>query len=443
MLTWEQSLIGSVMLDPRLLPDDIRQDDFTVPEHKLIWKHVCELADRETLSERTLIESMREADELGQLKEGEAYIGLLKSMGDPTVIDEFIQQVKEGATKRELESFFRIKVIQSRNGLPSGEIIEDAISGLFRLQRSGVREAQRIGLDFDDRIKLAEAVRKGKIKPPWVPKVQAVKEVIWAADEADFILVVAETGSGKSSYIRYEAIGTSEDGEAVGTITLENTRKEAMDWALALHTNISHTKIKNEHLLSNAEFERIKKSKEWLEALPWYVEDMAFANLGAIRSVARKMVSKHNIRLLQVDGMYLVQPSKATGKYESISEVSQGLRSLAQELKIPIMATTQYNRGVKAKKEPGTEDILYAGENPARQIWAMTNKKMTSFEAGKFVENRSVDNNIIIDPKRQGAAIVNFSVIKNTSGPTGRTEDIVWRKATNSFQTLEKGWQNA
>jgi len=198
-------------------------------------------------------------------------------------------------------------------------------------------------------------------------------------------------------------------------------------------------KIKVPRLLSQKEFERIKEAKGWIQSIPWYVEDVGFSNIRDIISLSRKMAIRHDLRLIQVDGMYLVEMN-AEGKYEVISEVAQGLRSLANELKIPIMASTQFSRKVNTKKEPSLEDLLYAGENPAREIWAIVRKGITPGQARLFPENRLDDGSVISDPSNYGAVVVNFHVLKNTGGRTGKTGDIAWIKATNDFRTLDPKW---
>jgi len=153
------------------------------------------------------------------------------------------------------------------------------------------------------------------------------------------------------------------------------------------------------------------------------------------------MIVTREPSLIQIDGMYLVEEKEKEGRYEIISEVAQGLRSLAQELKRPIMASTQFSRKVHAHKgAPEATDLLYAGENPARSIWAIVKHQMTIGEALLFTENRYEDGGPLKPEDNYGAQVARIKVIKNTGGETGWTGYFVWRKAFNEFQSLEPNW---
>jgi replicative DNA helicase len=439
---WEKALIGSVLYDQTMLPEDISPTDFAIKQHMEIWKQATDLASRQALSVRSLAEALRANDLLDSIgdsdHQGEAYLYELLELADITTIEEYVRQVKEASDKRKLEDIGRILVHDARNGKASTEIIDNNLRKLLKFKRSGIRDARRIGEGIDARITRMEKMRKGEIGMSWAPHPEAVKQIYGHADEADFIIVVAKPGSGKSSYLRYEAIETASDGDGVLTITLENTREEAQDWAIAKYTGINHARIKNPRLMSNQEWETYKETKIWIETLPWYIEDAGFSNISNIVALSRRMAITKEIRLIQIDGMYLVEQN-GEGKYEVISDVAQGLRSLAQELKIPVMASTQFSRKVNVKKVPDLDDLLYAGENPARSIWAIVRKKLTQGEAALFDENKD-SNGTLMDEANYGAQVFRFKILKNTGGQTGWSGEIVWRKSTNEFQSLARGW---
>jgi replicative DNA helicase len=162
--------------------------------------------------------------------------------------------------------------------------------------------------------------------------------------------------------------------------------------------------------------------------------------LVTITAIVRRELLKGGLDLIMIDGMYLMGGSRDNA-YQVISENSQGLRSLAQEIHVPIVATTQFNRGVKEKREPEPEDLLYAGENPARIVVAMTKKTLTPQQAALFPENLDEDGRVILG-KNMKAVAVQGNVLKQTNGPIGTTDDIKWLKHLNRFETLTKDWEN-
>ncbi len=90
-------------------------------------------------------------------------------------------------------------------------------------------------------------------------------------------------------------------------------------------------------LLTNREAEKLEKAKEKIASLPWYVEEMGLCTFAQLAKVIRAFVMQVPVKLIQIDGMYLLT-GKSDSKYELITENTQGLRSLAQELHIPIQA---------------------------------------------------------------------------------------------------------
>lgn len=444
-IAWERLLIGACIKEQTKMPMDVLVSDFSLPLHREIWKVSQELAARGGLAPSTLVEVLRENGSLEALggdetARGAEYIGAVVDIADPTVLDEYILQVKEASAKRRLTEIGKDLIVDSRNGKPSDEIADKYIRQLFKVEHGGSREARSIGDGMEDLLARMERIRNGEIILPWRPRTQAVYDLFNHADEADFIILVASPGSGKSSYLRHEALETSLEGKSVLTITLENTRAEAREWAISKITGINHRKIKDASKLTADEWKRVKDAREIVESLPWYVEDVAFSELPDIVRLARRMAVTKDLDLIQVDGMYLVEDSaEEDGKYQVISSVAQGLRSLAMELHVPILASTQFSRKVNTHKEPEVGDLLYAGENPARSIWGLVRKELNNQQAAMFRENR--DANGQLKPyDNHGAVVERIKILKNTGGETGWTEDFVWRKATNRFETLEAGW---
>ena len=440
---WEKVLIGIALWDQALIPNDVQPMDFAPGQHREIWKEVMDLSSRSGLSPRSLIEALRSKEKLDSIgsatANGEAYIYELHELADATIIEEVVRNVKEASAKTQLEEIGRSIVADARNGKAAGEITETYIKQLLSLHQSGSKDARPIGEGVKKHLKSIERIRKGELTLPWAPHTQAVKDLYGHADEADFIILVGQPGSGKSSYMRHEAIETANMGEPVLTITLENTQEEALGWAAAKHAKINHNKISNPSKLSNAEWTRYQEAMDWVEKLPWYIADVGFSNISNIIALARRMAITKKPRLIQIDGMYLVQEKSKDGQYEIISSVAQGLRSLAQELKIPIMASTQFSRKVTQHKGvPELADLLYAGENPARSIWAIVKHEMSNKEAVLFPENK--DNNRLKPEDNYGAQVARIKVMKNTGGETGWTGYFVWRKAFNDFQSLEPNW---
>lgn len=443
-MKWEQCLIGTVIEDPKAIYEayTVSPQDFVMANHDLIWKVVMELYSRGTLSQRSVIELLREQGDLDSIGDeliGEEYINMLVSMSDVLGVKEYANQIIDKSSKKRLEELGALLIRNVNNGKSAKEIVEEHVKEILKLRREGVKNPRAVGElipGFDEK---ALDIKDGKVSPFWIPNIDAIKSVIRHMSDVDFQIIVGETGSGKSSMLRFEGLQTAlENRKGVLTLTLENSEEECLTWGIAMLSGIDHLKVIDPTIQSEEDEHNIEEAKQLISTIPWYVLEMGIAQFENVAGSIRKFLLSHpEIELIQVDGMYLMR-GKSDSRYEVISANAQGLRSLAQELHKPIQGTTQFNRGVKEKKEPELDDLLYAGEMPARQILSITRDEMKPNTAATFTEN-NVDG-IILHGDRAEACLVTCNVLKNTSGKIGKTDPIKWIKATNTYTSLERNY---
>lgn len=435
-------MLGTVIADPFCVVEvsDIGAQDFGSPGHQVIMKHIHELAARNGLSKVSLVELLKTTGEIEAIGDGETrgeeYIEKLLTKADSSGILEFAHQVREASTKRRLQDIAKRMAYEAQNGKASADIVESIMSELMKTS-IGDRSARPIYHDIAGQKQRIIDTRSGKLPDPIAPNLGALKEIIPGYFPADFAIFAAKPGSGKSSLLRSESLEYAVNGKKVLLLTNENTFEECQVWAVAQLSGVPATKIFMPKRLSEKETEKVQEAWDKLENLPWYVEELSGSMLSVLSNLARKTVMKYGIDVVMVDGAYLIG-GKGNSTYEIISHNMQGLRSLAQEIHRPIIATTQFNRGVNDKKEADMDDLLYAGENPARIIVEVRRKEITPAQAGAFPENFR-DGKLIIG-KRMPSVVITANVIKQTNGETGPTGDIKWHKPTNRFYSLQDGW---
>ena len=441
---WERVLLGTVINDQTAYYEvnDLSTQDFGSEMHSKIWQITSDLAEKEALSQRSLIEGLRDINQLGSVgiedAQGEVYISYLSTLGDITSFGEASRLVSEASDKRRLEAIAVRLAVDARNGKSSEEIMDDHLSDLLKVRRSRRREPHLINYQKDDLKEETRAKRAGEIMPVWEFPIDAVSDMIPGLLDVDFVLLVAPTGSGKSSFMRNIAWTTAKNGKRILTFTYENTDDERKTWAVAQETGINHKHVIFPQLATKAEYETIQEAWEYLDNVPWKVIEMHGDPINTIRGIVRTEIMKGEVDLIQIDGAYLMG-GKGDSAYDLISSNMQGLRSLAQELHIPIMASTQFNRGVRNKTEPEADDILYAGDKPARVILSLIQQEMTPAQAKAFPENW--ENGKPKLGKNLTAVVVNGHVIKQTNGEIGKTADMKWNKSCQRFETLVDDWK--
>ena len=444
-MSYEQALIGTVLANPEAYLEvyDTQPSDFLDQSHNTIWFYITNLFEKGALSSRTVIEHLRadnKLDSLGDEVFGENYIEFLLTLQDTTGVKEFAHQVTESSVKRQLENIGRRLTIGATNEQSSDEIIEEHIKNILMLRRTHQKDPIPVGDLLPGFNEKMLKIASGELKPYWHPPIQAIKEVLYHMTDVDFQVIVGQPARGKSSMLRFDAIQTAMRGEKVLTLTLENSEDECLSWGMAHLSQVDHYHIVDQKKITNKERERYEESKEKIQALPWYIQEMGVCSTTDVLTKIKRFKLQHpDLRLVQVDGLYLVA-GKGESVYENISHTSQSLRSLAQEIHVPIQSTTQFNRGVKHKNEPELSDILYAGENSARQVCAILSSDMNEGTARLFPENLNEEGKLISSGGRYNAVVMQVQVLKNTNGQVGKSGDIKWIKPTQTFQTLERDW---
>lgn len=447
MTNWEQGLIGTVIDNPSAASEAIivAPADFEVPQHRTIWIVTTELAKRGTLTKLTLIEGLRAIDQLdslgGETSRGEGYIDELISRSDLAGLTEYIEQVREQSVKRRLTDMGRVLVDQSRNGMPSTEIIEAHVKKLLSL-KAGTDKAKLIEASMPEFEKRQADLKSGAIKPYWYPNLEALEELYGHMTDVDFQLVVGLPGTGKSAYIIYEAVMTAARGQKVLLFTFENSAEEVIIRAVSHFSKVNNQVIYDPTKRTRKEDELVASAYEQVRALPLYIVEAHFSSSNDVIAQARRAKLQHpDLALIGVDGIYLMAGnSRDMNKYEIISENTQAMRSMAMELHVPVLGTTQFNRGAaRSRKDPELDDLLYGGENAARKVMTITKTPMEERDMRLFPEN--LKNGKLIIAKSMPAVVVNFKVLKNTDGPVGRSADVAWIKSTNSFRTLTENWK--
>lgn len=437
-MSYEKALLGTILANPNSYLDvhDLLDHDFEDQRNSVIWRHIAELFDREALSSQAVKEQLR-ANNLLE----EEYIDELLSLDDTAGLKEYHYQIIEASIKRELTKMGRLLALDASDGKTSNEIIEDHIKSLLMLRRTRQHDPMPVGSLLPGFEEAQLKLISGEVSPFWYPPVQAIREIINHMTDVDFQIIVGPTGKGKSSLLRHDAIQTAKQGMKVLTLTLENSEMECMTWGIAQLGRINHYHVDDTRKLSQAERTRYEEKKQEILELPWYVHEMGMCTISDVVNTVKRFKLQHpDLKLIQVDGVYLIRGKGET--YENISTNTQILRSLAQEVHVPIVGTTQYNRGINHKNEPEIDDILYAGENPARQIVALTNPPMNQEDAATFPENLS-EMGTFVPTKALNATVMKAHILKNTNGPTGVSGDIKWIKPYQAFQTLEHGWKKS
>jgi replicative DNA helicase len=386
----EAALLGALMIDNRLAEDiqlKLKPEHFFEPLHARIYEGILKLVDRNMIASPVTLRPLFEADE--EMKElgGPAYLAQLTGSGAAIIgARDFAGQIYELALLRALVGVGRDMVEQaldtSEDVDPKGQI-EAAEAALYRVAEEGGGEGSV--KSFAQATKLAvqlaeKALNTGGGLSGVTTGLDGVNAKTGGLHHSDLIIIAGRPGMGKTALATNMAFNAAqrlvrdiEDGIApeksagagIAFFSLEMSADQLATRILSEQSGISSENLRMGKI-SQQDFRNLARAAAELENLPLYIDDTPGLTIAALRTRARRMKRQKGIGLIVVDYLQLLQGSgKSTGdnRVQEISEISRGLKTLAKELNVPVIALSQLSRQVEQRedKRPQLSDLRESG----------------------------------------------------------------------------------
>ena len=386
----EAALLGALMIDNRLAEDvqvKLRADHFMSPLHGRIYEAVLKLVDRNMIANPVTLRPMFEAD--AEMKElgGPAYLARLTGSGAALIgARDFAEQIYDLALLRELIGVGRDmveKAVDTSASVDPKTQIEEAEVALYRVAEEGGEQgsvknfAQAASLA----VQMAErALNSGGHLSGITTGLDALNAKIGGMHRSDLIILAGRPGMGKTALATniafnaaQRAVRDKEDGidpaKSVGAgvafFSLEMSADQLATRILSEQSGISSENLRMGRI-SQQEFKKLARASADLETLPLYIDDTPGLTIAALRTRARRLKRQRGINAVVVDYLQLLQGSGKGGeanRVQEISEISRGLKQLAKELNVPVLALSQLSRAVEQRedKRPQLSDLRESG----------------------------------------------------------------------------------
>jgi len=386
----EAALLGALMIDNRLAEDiqlKLRPEHFFEPLHGRIYEQILRLLDRNMIASPVTLRPLFEADE--EMKEvgGPAYLAQLTSSGAAIIgARDFAGQIYDLALLRALVGVGREMVERALDTSdevePRGQI-EDAEAALYRVAEEGGGESSVKSFAEATRmaVQMAEkALNTGGGLSGITTGLESVNARTGGLHGSDLIVLAGRPGMGKTALATniafnaaQRAVRDAEDGIAidksagagVAFFSLEMSADQLATRILAEQSGISSENLRMGKI-SRTDFNSLARAAGDLESLPLYIDDTPGLSIAALRTRARRLKRQKNIGLVVVDYLQLLQGTGRNGsenRVQEISEISRGLKTLAKELGVPVLALSQLSRAVEQRedKRPQLSDLRESG----------------------------------------------------------------------------------
>ncbi|MCA9686719.1 MAG: replicative DNA helicase [Myxococcales bacterium] len=427
----EQALLGGLLLDPEQFEDverEVAADDFYRPDHGRLFGLLKQMrADGEHVDAVTVgARVMAGGDD--EAYGGYGYVlGLPERVPSRANLGHYARIVREKAALRRIIRAADTVMGSAYEGATGpAELLSRASHALFEIADEEItRDWVQLSAVIDTELARLEALAREAKATSGVPTgFDDLDAKLHGLHPGALVILAARPGMGKTALALNLALNIAVMADrAVGVFSLEMEKGELGDRLLCCAGMVDGGKLKSGDL-DEGDWKRLDDADQQLRGARLFIDDTAGVTIEDVRARARRLKAKHpDLGLLVIDYLQLMQHADSKmNRQQQVSEISRGLKILAKELEVPVLALSQLNRGVesRAEKKPLISDLRESGaiEQDADVIL--------------FIYRDEVYNKD--SPK---AGIAEVIIAKHRSGPTGEVE-LASRLAYSRFDTLER-----
>jgi replicative DNA helicase len=426
----ERAVLGGILLDPAVLPTisgRLRAEDFYVERHQLLYQSMLDLQEQQVeIDLRTLQALLEQRAQLGTIG-GLTYLATLDlDLPDIGRVDQYAEIIKERSVRRRLiQASSQIIRDCMDGGLTAQEALGRAEQAVLGLGEEAVQRGfAQIGAVFHATLEELEE-RSGSMLTGIPTGFTDLDRVTHGLNKGNLIIVAGRPGMGKTSFALNVAANVAiREGRTVGVFSLEMSQQELALRVLCGEADISFSKLRGAHL-SSKEWTRIYQTVRSIGEAPLFIDDSANPTLLEVASKARRLKAEKGLSLLIIDYLQLMQ---AGGRYENrnleIAAISRGLKQLAKEMEMPVIALSQLSRNTErrgADHRPQLSDLRESGS-------IEQDADMVAFVYRDEVYNQTEENKglaeLIIAKHRNGeTATIEMVFIGETTSFKSRAQD--------------------
>ncbi|HSX47693.1 MAG TPA: replicative DNA helicase [Patescibacteria group bacterium] len=370
----EASLLGALLIDAEAIvkiADKIRSTDFYDKKNERIYESIIELYDHhKAIDVLTLADQLKNKGYLDSIG-GPSYLTELTNFV-PTAshIDQYADIVAQKALRRRLISASKeITGLGYDESKQLRELIEEAETRLFDVSQQHIKQdvisLETILAESFDRL---DELHKDKQKIRGIPTGFSDLDTTLAGfQRSDLIILAARPAMGKTALALNFAHNVAVNAnQPVLIFSLEMSKEQLVDRMLSIESGVDAWALRTGNL-TDADFEKIGQAMGALSEAPIYIDDTPSINISDVRTKARREAHRHDLGLIIVDYLQLMsggfRPGREVNRVQEISEISRGLKGVARELNVPLLALSQLSRGVENRSPqiPQLADLRESG----------------------------------------------------------------------------------
>jgi len=437
----EQSLLGCLLIDKDAIikiADIVMENDFYKDSHRMIYETMKDLyAKHEPIDILSLTNRLEEKNILEEIG-GRSYLALLSnSSATAAHVEHYANIIQRKATlRRLLTAASEISELGFKEEEDIDKLLDESEQKLFSVSQKYLKNVF-IPVDklLNDAFERIDELHKQGGKLRGIPTgFHDLDNLLAGMQKSDLIILAARPSVGKTTLALDIARQAAVKGKIpVGIFSLEMGKEQLVDKLLCAQSNVSLWRMRTGKLSDrddDNDFARINDGMGTLAEAPIYIDDSPNCSIMEIRTKARRLQIEKNLGLLVIDYLQLME---GRGKYgdnrvQEVSEITRGLKGIARELNIPVIALSQLSRAVESTK-PAIPKLAHLRDSGSIEQDA---------DVVMFIYRKAADRNYNREElSSEDLHKAEVHIAKHRNGPTGKI-DLFFDEETVSFKSIEK-----
>jgi replicative DNA helicase len=441
----EQAVLGTIILNNEYLnrvSEFLQEEHFYEPAHQKIYNQIQHNIEKVNIvANQVTLKQFFESDPSVKAIGGALYLSNLLSCASSIIdIADYGKLIYDLSLKRELVMIGEdivTRAYKTEDKASAEEQVEAAESKLFHLTENGGGKKDFLNIS----VSLTETLRKTHIARTRDSHISGVStgfadldKTLSGFQQSDLIILAGRPSMGKTALAVNMAVKACEalnkgvenpkDQKAVGFFSLEMSADQLSSRILSMKSSINATKFRTGQL-NEMDWEVIARDSAEISKMPFFIDDTPALSIGAIRTRTRRMVKKHNLAFLVIDYLQLIRGSSdrsRENRVQEISEITQGLKAIAKEFNIPVLALSQLSRAVEQRedKRPQLSDLRESGSiEQDADVVAFIYRESYYHERMKPSDNEKEKMEMWSHKMREISHVADVIIAKQRNGPVG------------------------
>jgi replicative DNA helicase len=446
----ERAVLSAIIFDPEIYEDItlvLKPEDFYLPFHQHLYSAMGRLFEKELPIDEEFLKKELEKDS----KFDEVAMIDVLSANPITNTKAYVEEIKAYSNKRSLITLAtEIKKLTIEENLETEQVMDRVEQKLYEITQNSTgndfKDSKKITVDMLNEIERLKEL--GNTKLIGVDTgFRNLNDKTSGFGKGDLVIIAARPAMGKTALVLNMALKALERGEGVAFFSLEMPAEQLMLRMLSAKTSIPLQALRVGNLTDD-EWSRLSSAVDDMSQRKLFVDDGGYATIHHVRSQLRKLKTQHpEITMAIIDYLQLMSgDSKGgsfSGRQQEISEISRGLKQLARELEIPIIALSQLNRSLESRenKRPMLSDLRESGaiEQDADIILFVYRHDvyLEREEKEKEMKAKAENKEYVSNFKRKEEEDTELIIGKQRNGPTG-TVELIFHKSFTRFVDKQK-----